>query len=478
MRSRRDRIPDRVNAPSVVAVLVWCAFATYLVVQALLGPVLIWTDSKVYAAMAHAGLGSRHLWAGARPPLTPLVLKVAGSPTAFVVVQAVVAALAWGVLAWTVGQLVKAGWRRTGAGLLILGFATTLPVAQWNRSELSESLSLSLLALVVASFIWTSRNPTWPRIAATAAVCLAFAATRDAQVWTVGFLAIAAIVYALTRVSSDRSGALRATVLATTLLSVVILAEWGTLTSQRTTSDTADVFFVRVFPYPERVAWFAAHGMPEQHLIDQVAREVPTSSSSAKVVGVPLDNPAFAPLHRWVEAHGGRTYLHFLVTHPWYVASEPFLRPERTFNSADGNLSFYAPTTHPARSPLTPILWPPAVVVLVVAALALGLGVATGATRSDPWRMVVVLTVIGMAAMLVAWHGDGQEVTRHTIEGFAEVRLGVWILVILGLSGLPFPRRREDTADREPVDGSADDTKAAVRSDGGPPPVVDSPRGQ
>jgi hypothetical protein len=49
---------------------------------------------------------------------------------------------------------------------------------------------------------------------------------------------------------------------------------------------------------------------------------------------------------------------------------------------------------------------------------------------------VVVLIVIGVLAMLIAWHGDGQEVTRHTVEGFAQVRLGVWILVVWGLLGM------------------------------------------
>jgi hypothetical protein len=41
-----------------------------------------------------------------------------------------------------------------------------------------------------------------------------------------------------------------------------------------------------------------------------------------------------------------------------------------------------------------------------------------------------------VGSMLVAWHGDGQEVTRHTIEGLTEVRLGVWILLVIGLFGL------------------------------------------
>ena len=45
--------------------------------------------------------------------------------------------------------------------------------------------------------------------------------------------------------------------------------------------------------------------------------------------------------------------------------------------------------------------------------------------------MVFGLIVIGLLSMLVAWHGDGQEVTRHTVEGLAELRLGLWILIVM-----------------------------------------------
>jgi hypothetical protein len=68
-----------------------------------------------------------------------------------------------------------------------------------------------------------------------------------------------------------------------------------------------------------------------------------------------------------------------------------------------------------------------------MAVLAAYLGVLSGAWSDRPWRVSLVITVIGVLAMLVAWHGDGQEVTRHTIEGFAQVRLGLWLLVLLGL---------------------------------------------
>ena len=119
------------------------------------------------------------------------------------------------------------------------------------------------------------------------------------------------------------------------------------------------------------------------------------------------------------------------MTHPGYVVSEPLVRPERSYDFANGNLTYYASSTDRLASPLTIAVWPPLIGLLVLAAVAAFVSVLSRAWRQGVWRMVVGLIVIGLLSMLVAWHGDGQEVTRHTVEGLAELRLGIWILIVM-----------------------------------------------
>lgn len=438
--------PARSLVAPVVCFGGWCAFTWYLLAQARGGPAIVWTDSRTYVSVASEALLSGAFWIGQRPPAMPLLIKAFGTTTGLLTAQAAFGAVAWGFLAWTVGRLVAPGWRRVVAVWVVLGFATTLPVTLWNRSVLSESLSMSMLALVFACLIWTARRVTWPRVAATAAACLCFATTRDAQVWTVAVIGGIVGIAALTRLGRNPRAALRAGVLAVCLLGVAGLAEAGSVASHRTTEDLADVFYVRVFPFPARVAWFAAHGMPERREVDALARASSARSGNAEVVAFSSDDPAFAPLRRWLTTQGQWAYLLWLATHPWYVVSEPLVRPERAFNFARGDLTFYAATTDQMKSPLTVVMWPPALELAIMGALALYLAVLSEAWRERPWRAVLALTGIGVLAMLVAWHGDGQEVTRHTIEGFAEVRLGVWILIVLGLLGIDAPHDRTATA--------------------------------
>jgi hypothetical protein len=80
----------------------------------------------------------------------------------------------------------------------------------------------------------------------------------------------------------------------------------------------------------------------------------------------------------------------------------------------------------------------------------------------------VVLTVIGLLAMLVAWNGDGQEVTRHTVEGAVQVRLGLWVLALLGLFELVPARTRAPGTDGLGLPGPDDGDRIPSRAGPGP----------
>jgi hypothetical protein len=421
------------GATAIAACIGWCLYAGYVFWQALAGPPIIWGDSTSYVAVSAKPFPSDGFWTGQRPPVLPLLIKVTGSSTGLIVTQTALAVMAWGFLAWTTGRLVPAGWRRLSATLVVLGFGSVLPITLWNRSVLSESLSITTLVLLVAAFLWTTRKTTWPRVAATAALCLLFALERDAQLWTVGLFGACAGLFAITRIRTDRSTALRAGALAACLLAICGMAEAGSAASGRTDRSLRDVLAVRVFPYPERVAWFTEHGMPDGQAVDRLAAATSVPPQDAvKVVGVPLGDPSFRSLRAWESRHGQATYLWWLVAHPAYVITEPLYRPERAYNFAQGNLTFYAASTGRVDSPLGLVMWPPFVGFVILSVLALHLGIWYRIWRETIWRSAAVVTGIGVLAMVIAWHGDGQEVTRHTIEGLVQVRLGVWLLVVIG----------------------------------------------
>ena len=219
--------------------------------------------------------------------------------------------------------------------------------------------------------------------------------------------------------------------------------------SGRDTLNTTDNLYIRVFPYPTRVAWFAAHGMPEATQIDQLAATEPRPAHGApKTVFPDLTSHEFAHLDTWINDHGATTYTLWIIEHPWLVVLEPFRRPERSFNNAGGNINGYAAGNR-VTSGLTPVLWPPWVWLLGVAAVVVVVLEERDLEVNRVVQAVVGLGLLGIVAMFAAWSGDGQETTRHTLEGLAEVHLGVLIMLLyVTLTRVP---ARNETSHPEPT---------------------------
>jgi len=445
--------PPGVGVAAIATVLAtvggWCAYASFVVWQGVTGSPLVWQDSYAYASVARSPVSSRGFWAGPRPPLVPLVMKFVSSAQEFTALQSVIAVASWGALAFAVGSVVPLGWRRVLAAWAVLAFATCTPIILWNRSVLSESLSLSLVALLFATGIRLGSRATALRMGAFVAVAAACAAARDAQIFTVALVGVAAGIMAVVRRKRDRAGARMGAVLGASLLLVAGVAALGVAAGQRSGQNLEDVLFVRIFPFADRVAWFADHGMPQAAAVDRLAARTPATPGTAKVVDP--DGPGFESLQRWIADGGGSAYVWWLVTHPWYVLDEPLARPERAYNFAGGTLTFYAAVDR-VDSPLSSVAWPAWPWLALVALVSVAGAVATGTIRESAWRLVLVLGVTGLGTMLFAWHGDGQETTRHTIEGFTEVRVGTLVCLILALlrparrsSGPPGPGSRITT---------------------------------
>jgi hypothetical protein len=193
------------------------------------------------------------------------------------------------------------------------------------------------------------------------------------------------------------------------------------------------------------VAWFGQHGMPFATAIDRsMAATTPPSPGAANVFNV--DDPVFAPheaaLQNWIKAHGQSTYLLWVITHPAFLITEPLARPERAFNFANGQITFYA-YPHRVDSPLSDVLWPAWWWLLPLTVIGIVPAAVTGMWRERSWRVLMLLGGLGILTMLIAWQGDGEEVARHTVEGLAELRAAVLVLAVVGvLSVVPHRRRR------------------------------------
>ncbi len=411
------------------------AFAAYRIWEALAGPALIWQDTKFYESVGTMSILSGGFWAGHFPPLVPLLWKLTGTQTSFVLAQTVIAVIAWSTTAGVIATRVRQAWAQVLATALVLALASSQYVTQWDRSILSETTTLAFVALFVATLVGFASKPgrAWFGAVVVSAIGMAF--SRDSNTVTVGIVAVGLLVVA--GVVSRRRSPRRLQALGAALLTVAILAEGLAAAAGRDGTYTLDDLYVRVFPYPARDAFFAAHGMPDVGLVEALAARTKTPPGAAPVVA-PTDTAATAPLFAWIDAgHATTTYALWLLTHPVFLVSAPFQSPQEAFNYANGDLGFYAASGSPTTPVLTTSLyrwW--ATTAMAALALCLALARRRGLWRSREWQVPGALALIGLLAMLIAWQAEGQEVTRHMLEGSVQLRLAVLALLAFGIGDL------------------------------------------
>lgn len=398
---------------------------------------ITWQDTVSYVSVARNPILSVRFLGGLRAPVAPLLWKLTGTKMCFAVTQTVIGIVAWTVLAVTVAWFVRSPWRSLLAGVAVLVFASSWQVAMWDWSVLSESISVSAVALMFASVLWLARRVTRPRAAGFLVACLVYAAARDQGIWVVAAFALVTFGVAVARLIRRQSAvATQTALIGVALLAIAAVTEVGAASAHRNIINVESVFDVRVFPFPQRIAWFAAHGMPERAALDKLAKTTKPTKGAPTVISPDLQSHEWHALTLWFQHKSQTAYIEYLVTHPGYDLTALFVSPALTYDNANGHLSFYAGPTKPLAG-LSKIMFPKGRIVVAEAILAAMLIVGKRRLRLAEVRALIMMGIVGLFSILTAWHGDGMEVARHTIEGNIQVRLAVLLALIFCLLWSP-----------------------------------------
>jgi hypothetical protein len=301
----------------------------------------------------------------------------------------------------------------------VAAIACSTYVVAWYGSILSESLSISLLALLFASLARWQR--TGGGLWAVVLITGLWALTRSTNGYLVLLVGLIILPYALMR--HRRRVAQAGWVLAAGLLATILSAQ-GQLWQQPFSHSLTQ----RILPNAGFTAWFAAHGMPDDDVLRQFAGPYSFSTDTAL-----QQSPALASFRHWMDRSGKFTYMEFLFTHPVWILQGTFGRHEEL---PPQTIAYYGRTRPWLAAPFRDLFLSHRQATLLLlgtvdaAALVVVVRRRIWGPRAGLWLGVIGL---GLVTLAVDWAGDAWEIGRHSIQGTIGVALaGLMLITCLG----------------------------------------------
>jgi hypothetical protein len=357
-------------------------------------------DSEIYRSLAGLSLWDPDFYAGRYPWATPLLWKLLPGDHLPAIGQLLLSTIAWAVLATTTARLVRTGWLRWVAVVAVLGFSLVVQVTLWDGMLLSESLSMSLLALVLSAWLALARHVTWRSAIAVLALTLLWSFTRDSNAYAA-------------------------------VLTVPVIAVWLVGSSRRRVPAVVLAGTCAIF-----AASFALADRAERHALSlhhvltlRLLEERPDAQAHFDRHGMPL--PGNLAYFEWLGEDGDRVYLQYLLSHPGYTLSAPF-RDTTTWLAPENFRIGIARSVLP--SPVEQLLYPRGAFQLWFWFVLVGLAAVLVALRLGAPRTWVVPVAAGALAIphgMIVWLGDAADVDRHAVQVAVEVRLALLLLAVL-----------------------------------------------
>jgi hypothetical protein len=399
-----------------------------------LGEARKWWDSPAYLRISTGSLLSLDFYVNSRPFVYPLVLKLFQRNLEVVFrFQVLFSALAWGILAWSTARSLKNRWVGLAAFALVLLFSLDRHILGWDTLILTESVSLSLMALLLAGWLWLLRG--WSPIKAAALIVLGLLAAflRDTHAWLMlmqaGLLILALILMRRTaenELSRHKRGLF---LIAGLFIAGFFLSNLSSNLGGRWYFPFQNTLAERILPDPQARAFFESCGLPVSDELLKLA------NSQDQTVNWDETPEAFQV---WRNAKGKSCYALWLITNPVSSLTRPF-------SDFGATLLFPSIETYfgPKFKPLLPavianLVYPGALTLWIwgLKLFVIGLAFWKRADRQNPaWWLLLALLALEYPHYLLIWHGDAADLPRHALLVSVLHQYSLWLAAALSLDG-------------------------------------------
>ncbi len=386
-------------------------------------------DSSSYLYGAGLSLNDPAFFSERRPWGILLIYKLlGGSQAAIEVFQLGLSTVVWLSLAWTFIRSLRQRWSGLIAYLTILGFSLTPAVQVWNHAVLSESLSISLLVLLLALLIGLFQQWRWKVLFMTCLVCGMWMSIHEANTYIGLLLAVGFLVFGIARPHMRAFWLLTFFVGVVFTINTQLSAAYGL---PRWALPVAEVITKRILPNQAYLEFFSAHGMPVTPDLMAFSGRWANSDNYAIINSDPLKKFSF-----WLFRDGRSVYTQFLLSHPFYTLASPLKEIDLLLAGNYLN-SFPIPGYSPALPGLINEFFYPESWFWLYLCIALALtGAHLFAQRKARNRVlwaVFLFFLLSVPNLYLAWHADALDVVRHAAIANVQYHLGLWLMLLFYL---------------------------------------------
>lgn len=394
-------------------------------------------DTDGYLEVANHGIFSLDFLAGGRPWTVPLLWKLIPAEDIWRArEQFLLSLVCWPLLAWATARCLRPGLMRYLGFGAVLVFSMSFPIIRWDAVMLSESVSLSLTALVVAGWLELVRMPRPWMVAGVLAATLLWVFSRDSNGIITLCLVPLVVIAAIWRPGAlGRAWALG---LAGGLLAIFLVSFLATTTDaakiRRNERPVLHVIGRRVLVTPSEERFFRAHGMPAPTPTVRAQRKSLAGIAEGQI---PSD-PATDRFIDWSVQHGRSVLAQYLLRHPLLAFKQTFRNRQRLL--AGVTVGYTSPNARRLLpDPIDSMAYPRGsqdvwfwIVVVCVGALAAWRFL--GARRF--WLVPAVALLVQVPHAIVVYQADTLEIPRHAVLVAVMTRLSLLLLALFALDQL------------------------------------------
>jgi hypothetical protein len=338
--------------------------------------------------------------------------------------------LSWSLLAVAVAYSLHLFILKVTGFSLILLLSLYRYILGWDSVLLTESLSLSLLALFVAGWLWLAQSWRWQKAVAVFVVGFLWTFTRDTNAWVVLMIALSLLLFVVARLIDKKYLFLSAGFLILFFLSNQS-ADFG----ERWIFPFQNVVGRRILPDAQAVDFFVKCGMPVSPELAQLTGQFASGLDRAF-----YEDPALEEYRAWLYAYGKSCYMKWLLSQPLQSIRAPIAEFDSlvTLENIQPFLfsSKFSPVLPTRLESILYFRWQPWILFLIACGVIIAAVFTRAWRQNKSWWVASTLLLLVFPHYFIVWHGDVMGILRHVLTVSIQLYLGLWLLALLVLDSI------------------------------------------